>query len=261
LKIVQSSQAKSKIRQWFKREKREENVARGRELIEKEIVKQKLEPHLLMTPAAMQDVLQKFNFSKEEDMYAAVGYGGLSAVQVVTRLLDKFRRDHAGQPLDKVSLELRDRGKTSYNGVRVRGVDNLLIRFARCCNPVPGDEIIGFITRGRGVSVHRTDCPNVEALTRDENRVIEVEWAGSGDSSYLVDLDILALDRHGLINEVMNAVAETKTDITAVSGRVDAKKIAHISLTVRIRNLDHLRSVVERLKRIKDVHAVRRLVQ
>ncbi|CAM3735047.1 RelA/SpoT family protein [Alicyclobacillus pomorum] len=261
LKIVQSSQAKSKIRQWFKREKREENVARGRELIEKEIVKQKLEPHLLMTPAAMQDVLQKFNFSKEEDMFAAVGYGGLSAVQVVTRLLDKFRRDHAGQPLDKVSLELRDRGKTSYNGVRVRGVDNLLIRFARCCNPVPGDEIIGFITRGRGVSVHRTDCPNVEALTRDENRVIEVEWAGSADSSYLVDLDILALDRHGLINEVMNAVAETKTDITAVSGRVDAKKIAHISLTVRIRNLDHLRSVVERLKRIKDVHAVRRLVQ
>jgi GTP diphosphokinase / guanosine-3',5'-bis(diphosphate) 3'-diphosphatase len=261
LKIVQSSQAKSKIRQWFKREKREENVARGRELIEKELIRQKLDVHALLTPSALQDALQKFNFAKEEDMYAAVGYGGLSPVQVVTRLLDKYRRDHAGQPLDKVSLELRERTAPSQNGVRVRGVDNLLIRFARCCNPVPGDEIVGFITKGRGVSVHRADCPNVESLRQDHERVIDVEWAGTADQSYLVDLELIALDRHGLINEVMNAVAETKTDVTAVSGRVDAKKVAHVNLTVRIRNLEHLRSVVERLKRLKDIHAVRRLIQ
>jgi guanosine-3',5'-bis(diphosphate) 3'-pyrophosphohydrolase len=261
LKIVQSSQAKSKIRQWFKREKREENIARGRELIEKELIRQRLDVHALMTPAALQDALQKFNFAKEEDMFAAVGYGGLSPVQVVTRLVDKFRRDHAGQPLDKVNLELKERTAPTQSGVRVRGVDNLLIRFARCCNPVPGDEIVGFITKGRGVSVHRADCPNVESLKQDHDRVIEVEWAGTADQSYLVDLELIALDRHGLINEVMNAVAETKTDVTAVSGRVDAKKVAHVNLTVRIRNLEHLRSVVERLKRLKDIHAVRRLIQ
>ncbi|MCL6597674.1 MAG: bifunctional (p)ppGpp synthetase/guanosine-3',5'-bis(diphosphate) 3'-pyrophosphohydrolase [Alicyclobacillus macrosporangiidus] len=261
LKIVKSSQAKSKIRAWFKKEKREENIARGRELIEKELTRQRLEPHLLMTPAYMSDVLQKFNFSKEDDLYAAVGYGGLSAVQVATRLVERYRRDHSDAPLDKVSLEAKERGKPSHSGVRVRGVDNLLIRFARCCNPVPGDEIVGFVTRGRGVSVHRADCPNALQLRANEERVIDVEWAGAPDQSYPVDIELVSMDRHGLINEVMNAVAETKTDIQAVYGRVDDKRIAHVNLTVRIRNLDHLRTVVERLKRIKDVHSVRRLVQ
>ncbi|WP_029420965.1 RelA/SpoT family protein [Alicyclobacillus macrosporangiidus] len=261
LKIVKSSQAKSKIRAWFKKEKREENIARGRELIEKELTRQRLEPHLLITPAYMSDVLQKFNFSKEDDLYAAVGYGGLSAVQVATRLVERYRRDHSDGPLDKVSLEARERGKPSHSGVRVRGVDNLLIRFARCCNPVPGDEIVGFVTRGRGVSVHRADCPNALQLRANEERVIDVEWAGAPDQSYPVDIELVSMDRHGLINEVMNAVAETKTDIQAVYGRVDDKRIAHVNLTVRIRNLDHLRTVVERLKRIKDVHSVRRLVQ
>lgn len=261
LKIVQSSQAKSKIRQWFKREKREENVARGRELIEKEIHRQRLNVQAVMTQAYMADVLQKFNFTKDEDMYAAVGYGGLSPVQVVTRLVDRYKRDHPDQPLDKVTLELKERSKPTQNGVRVKGIDNLLIRFARCCNPVPGDEIVGFVTRGRGVSVHRADCPNATSLQSDVERVIDVEWAGIADQSYQVELEIVSLDRHGLINEVMNAVAETKTDVTAVSGRVDTKRVAHVNLMVRIRNLDHLRSVVERLKRIKDVHSVRRLVQ
>ncbi|MCL6516522.1 bifunctional (p)ppGpp synthetase/guanosine-3',5'-bis(diphosphate) 3'-pyrophosphohydrolase [Alicyclobacillus sp.] len=261
LKIVQSSQAKSKIRAWFKKEKREENIARGRDLIEKELSRQRLEPHQLMTPAYMADVLQKFNFSKEDDLYAAVGYGGLSPVQVVTRLVERYRRDHADAAVDRVSLEGRDRGKPSHSGVRVRGVDNLLIRFARCCNPVPGDEIIGFVTRGRGVSVHRADCPNALQLKADQERVMEVEWVGAPDQSYPVDIELISMDRHGLINEVMNAVAETKTDIQAVHARADDKRIAHVNLTVRIRNLDHLRTVVERLKRIKDVHSVRRIVQ
>ncbi|MBX5436495.1 MAG: bifunctional (p)ppGpp synthetase/guanosine-3',5'-bis(diphosphate) 3'-pyrophosphohydrolase [Alicyclobacillaceae bacterium] len=265
LKIVKSSQAKSKIRQWFKRERREENVARGRELIEKELIRQRLDPHELLTPAAIADVLHKFNFNKEDDLLAAVGYGGLSPAQVVTRLVERYRKDHQTALLDSVARELRERSRPTPSGVRVKGVDNLLIRFARCCNPVPGDEIVGFVTRGRGVSVHRADCPNVEALRQqaaeEGDRLIEVEWASSADSFYHVDLEVVALDRHGLLNEVMNAVAETKTDITAVNGRVDAKRIAHIGVSVRIHNLEHLRSVVERLKRIKDVHSVWRVTQ
>lgn len=263
LKIVQSSQAKSKIRQWFKREKRDENVGRGRELVEKEIARHRLEPHVCMTPAYMSDVLQKFNFAKEEDLFAAIGYGGLSAAQIVTRILEKIREQQQQAPIstDQVNLELRDRPKPTDTGVRVKGIENLLIRFARCCNPVPGDEIIGFVTRGRGVSVHRLDCPNVASLQEDGERVLEVEWASGADLSYPVELEVTALDRHGLINEVMNAVAETKTDVTAVSARVNQKRVAHISLCVRIRNLEHLRSVIERLRRLKDVHYVRRLVQ
>lgn len=261
LKIVQSSQAKSKIRQWFKREKREENVGRGRELIEKEIVRQRLEPKQFMAPALMLEAMHKFSFTKEEDLYAAVGYGGLSAAQIVTRLVDAHKRTQEDKPVDVMSLTSKSVTKPTETGVRVKGVDNLLIRFARCCNPVPGDPIVGFITRGRGVSVHRTDCPNVESLTAEETRTLEVEWATSKDWSYNAEIEVTALDRHGLVNEVMNAVAETKTDITAVSARADVKRVAHIHMSIRIRNLDHLRTVVERLKRLKDIYSVRRMVQ
>ncbi len=261
LKIVQSSQAKSKIRQWFKKEKREENVARGKELVEKELVRQHLDAQKVLQPVYLSEVMQKFNFTRDEDMYASIGYGGLSPVQVVTRLVDRYRREHQDQSLEVVPRELKSREKPNETGVLVKGTDNLLTRFARCCNPVPGDEIIGFVTRGRGVSIHRADCPNVSSLLQEGDRVLEVEWAASLDSAYHVELEVEGLDRHGLINEVMNAVAETKTDVTAVSGRVDNRRIAHVQLSVRIRNLEHLRTVVERIKRLKDIHSVRRVVQ
>ncbi|WP_067845931.1 RelA/SpoT family protein [Alicyclobacillus mali (ex Roth et al. 2021)] len=260
LKIVQTSQAKSKIRQWFKREKREENVARGKELVEREVARQKFEPKQLMTPQAMSEVLQKFNFAREEDLFAAVGYGGLGPSQVVTRLVEIFRRNQGEKPPETVTIQ-KGTAKPAEMGVRVRGVDNILIRFARCCHPVPGDEIVGFVTRGRGVSVHRRDCPNVEAMVDSGARTLEVEWATDKDWSYNAEIEVTAMDRHGLVNEVLNAVAETKTDITAVSARADAKKIAHIHMSIRIRNLDHLRTVVERLKRIKDIYSVRRMIQ
>ncbi|MFB5190100.1 RelA/SpoT family protein [Alicyclobacillus fastidiosus] len=261
LKIVQSSQAKSKIRQWFKREKREENIARGRELIEKELLRQRLDPKQLMAAPFLNEALHKFSFGKEEDLFAAVGYGGMSAAQVVTRLVEAHRKSQDEKPVDSLSLTSKTQQKPTETGVRVKGVDNLLIRFARCCHPVPGDEIVGFVTRGRGVSVHRMDCPNVASLTADGTRALEVEWATSKDWSYNAEIEVTALDRHGLVNEVLNAIAETKTEITAVSARADAKKIAHIHMSVRIRNLDHLRSVVERLKRLKDIYSVRRMVQ
>jgi guanosine-3',5'-bis(diphosphate) 3'-pyrophosphohydrolase len=262
LKIVKSSQAKSKIRAWFKKERREENIQRGRELVERELVRQRLDPERLLVSAYLSEVAGKFNFAKEEDLLAAVGYGGVSPQQVVSRLVDKFRREQPASNAESIVLERKeDPARPSDNGVRVKGVDNLLIRFARCCNPVPGDEIIGFVTRGRGLSVHRQDCPNVASLKAEGHRMLEVEWASGADQSYRVELELKGLDRPGLINEVMNAVAETKTDVTAVSGRVDSRRIAHIHLSIRIRNLEHLRAVVERLKRLKDIHSVRRLMQ
>ncbi len=262
LKIVQSSQAKSKIRQWFKRENREENVARGRETLEKEVVRQKYTVTDLLSPSYIADVMQKLNFAKEAEMYAAVGYGGLSAAQVVGRLIEKYRRDHGPvQPTTVPVMENKPQRGPSPQGVRVVGIDNILLRLAHCCNPVPGDEIVGFITHGRGVSVHRVDCPNVTDLLADAQRVISVEWASAPNMFYSVDLEVLGLDRAGLVNEVMNAINETKTDITAVSARADGQRIAHVNLTLRIRNIDHLRSVVERVKRLKDIRTVRRVVQ
>ncbi|QQE81353.1 bifunctional (p)ppGpp synthetase/guanosine-3',5'-bis(diphosphate) 3'-pyrophosphohydrolase [Alicyclobacillus sp. SO9] len=261
LKIVQSSQAKSKIRQWFKKEKREENVERGRVLVEKELTRQRLVSQDLLKDEYLAEVMQKFNFNKEEDMYASIGYGGLSPVQIVTRLVERYRRDNEDQSLESITMELRHQNKPNTNGVQVKGVDNMLIRFAKCCNPVPGDDITGFVTKGRGVSVHRTDCPNVKVLREDGERILDVEWAVASQMDYNVDLLVQGLDRHGLVNEVMNAIGETKTNVTAVSARADKKKIAHIHVSVRIRNLEHLRSVVERIKRLKDIHSVRRVVQ
>ncbi|WP_188882076.1 RelA/SpoT family protein [Alicyclobacillus cellulosilyticus] len=261
LKIVQSSHAKSKIRQWFKREKREENVQRGRELVEKELLRHRLDPAEVLSSRYVAEVLQKFNFTREEDLYAAIGYGGLGAGQFVTRLIERYRKEQQRAAHDALSVEVKEPVRPTDSGVRVKGIDNVLIRFARCCHPVPGDDIVGFVTRGRGVSIHRADCANVRQLLADQNRVIEVEWATSANLSYPVDLEVLAVDRRGLVNEVMNAIAETKTEITAVSGRADARRMAHVVVSVRIRNLDHLRTVMERVKRLKDIQAVRRLDQ
>nr|WP_281267814.1 bifunctional (p)ppGpp synthetase/guanosine-3',5'-bis(diphosphate) 3'-pyrophosphohydrolase [Sulfoacidibacillus thermotolerans] len=269
LKIAQTSQARAKIRMWFKRERRDENVEKGRDLIEKEIVKHKLDPHAVMANY-LSEVLGKFNLTKVDDLFASVGYGGISASQVMTRILERMKKSDATlesvahlplMPLSERDQKKKQHVSKGHTGVRVEGIDNLLIRFSRCCNPVPGDEIIGFITRGRGVSVHRKDCPNVLAMIDEGSRMIEVEWDSSVGQSYNVDIEVTALDRRGLINEVMNAVVETKTDITAVTGRADRRRMATIHLSIAIRNVDHLQMVVDRIKRVKDIYAVRRVIQ
>ncbi|WP_227874415.1 RelA/SpoT family protein [Tumebacillus algifaecis] len=263
IKVVKSSQAKSKIRQWFKKEKREENVAKGRDSIEKEARKHSINPEWL-TDKNLEEVANKFNFPKVDDMLAAVGYGGFSSHSVITRIVEKIKRETPPAEIEKIPEVKQEpkKKKKSNLGVQVKGIDNMLIRFSRCCNPVPGDEIQGFVTKGRGVSVHRTNCPNLHAVEENEdNRLIEVEWESAPTVSYSVEIEITGLDRRGLINEVMMAVAESKTDITAVSGRADKRKMATISLTINIRNVDHLHTVVERIKRIKDIYTVRRIMQ
>ena len=264
IKVVKSSQAKSKIRQWFKREKREENVAKGRELLEKEAKKHGIDTEWLIDKN-LEEVATKFNFPKLDDMLAAVGYGAFSAHQVITRVVEKIKRETPKDDavkLPEVKQEPSKRQKKGKLGVRVKGIDNVLIRFSRCCNPVPGDEIIGFITRGRGVSIHRANCPNLESVEEnEENRLIEVEWETDSQVQYSVEIEVSGLDRRGLITEVMMAVSETKTDITAVTGRADKRKNATILLTINIRNVDHLHSVVERIKRVRDIYTVRRIMQ
>ncbi|KUO94830.1 RelA/SpoT family protein [Ferroacidibacillus organovorans] len=271
LKIAQSSQARAKIRMWFKRERRDENVEKGRELLEREIAKHKLDPHTVIA-AHLSEAMTKFNFSRPDDLFAAVGHGALSAAQIMTRILDRMRKEE--EVIDSIGelpvtplvadreREQKKRGQSKTPiGVHVRGIDNLLIRFSKCCNPVPGDEIVGFVTRGRGVSVHRTDCPNVLAMVEEGNRIIEVEWDNTAGQAYNVDIEVTALDRRGLINEVMNAVVETRTDITAVTGKADSRKMATIHLSIAIRNTEHLKAVVDRIKRVKDIYAVRRVIQ
>jgi GTP pyrophosphokinase len=263
LKIAKSSHAKSKIRQWFKKERREEHIQKGREAIERELKKQGYEVAPFMNQERLEEAGQKFNFVGPEDMMVAIGYGGITAAQIVTKLTEKYKKEQKETQAAPFVPDLKPAAnKRLPHGVRVKGVDNLLVRFSRCCNPVPGDEVIGFITRGRGVSIHRKDCPNVQEGVVEEERLIPVEWeAGPENAYYYVDIEVTGFDRHGLLNEVLQAVSEMKTSIHAINGRSDKQKLAIVDMTISIHNLEHLHKIVERLKRIKDVYSVCRVTQ
>ncbi|OBR65817.1 (p)ppGpp synthetase [Paenibacillus oryzae] len=270
IKIAKSSHARSKIRQWFKKEKREENVAKGRDLLERELKRLGLEPPAFMSDDKLQEAAGKFAFHDIEDMMSAIGFGGITAAQICTKLTEKLRKEQeeANQiELTNEKKELKAASSSRKNrpnhGVTVKGVDNLLVRFSRCCNPVPGDAIVGYITRGRGVSVHRMDCLNIPfgAEGEDAERVIEVEWEDSVEANYSVDIEITGHDRRGLLNEVLQAVSESKTNISAVTGRSVKNKMALIHMTVLIRNIEHLSSVVEKIKRVQDIYSVQRIMQ
>lgn len=266
LKMTQTSQAKNKIRQFFKKQRREENVEKGKEMVEKEIKNMDFDLKEILTSENLKRVSEKFNFSNDEDMYAAVGYNGITAAQIATRLTEKQRKQKEMEQEPTLSgavseLKSFHTVKKRESGVRVQGIDNLLIRLSRCCNPVPGDEIVGFITKGRGVSVHRTDCTNVEG-NETENRLIPVEWESSLNDrkEYNVDIEINGYDRRGLLNEVLQAVNETKTNISAVSGKSDRNKMATINMSIAIHNISHLQKVVDRIKQISDIYSVRRIM-
>ncbi|KQU59469.1 bifunctional (p)ppGpp synthetase/guanosine-3',5'-bis(diphosphate) 3'-pyrophosphohydrolase [Rossellomorea marisflavi] len=265
LKLAQTSQAKNKIRQFFKKQRREENIEKGREMVEKEIKAQDFDVKEILTSENIKRVFEKFNFSNEDDMYAAVGYNGITAAQIANRLTEKERRKREQEDiLEETVKELNaqpQKRKKKDAGVHVEGIDNLLIRLSRCCSPVPGDEIVGFITKGRGVSVHRSDCTNVLA-EGVEQRLIPVSWESDryDQKEYNVDIEISGYDRRGLLNEVLQAVNETKTNISAVSGKSDRNKVATINMSISIHNISHLHKVVERIKQISDIYAVRRIM-
>ncbi|WEK55390.1 MAG: bifunctional (p)ppGpp synthetase/guanosine-3',5'-bis(diphosphate) 3'-pyrophosphohydrolase [Candidatus Cohnella colombiensis] len=273
LKIAQSSHTRTKIRQWFKKEMREESVDKGKEQLERELKRLGLEPYEWMTDEKLLDAAKKYTFNDIEDMLSAVGFGGITAAQICSKLTEKLRRE--AEEAQQIHLttevkEMKTPGNVSLserrrqsNGVVVKGVDNLLVRFARCCNPVPGDEIIGYITRGRGVSVHRTKCTNIPTGDEGEEaaRVIEVEWEEIGESTYSVEIEVLGHNRNGLLNEVLQSVSESKTNIAAVSGRSDKNKNAIIHMTILIRNKEQLQSVVDKIKRVKDIFSVQRMMQ
>lgn len=260
LKIVITSQAKSKIRNWFKKERREENIAKGKDYLEKEIRKLHLEPHLLLKEHLLEEVGMRFNFLSAEDVYAAVGYGGVSAQQVISRLREEYRKKFGEEKKPLPSIEIKPwkgAGKVTQ-GVKVQGIENLLVRFSKCCNPLPGDEIIGFTTRGRGISVHRKDCPNILRTPGEKDRYLEVFWVASSDLSYPVEIEVTGMDRPNFLTEVMYAVSESKVSITAVNGRIARDKIAVIYLTLVVKDLEHLEYIMNRVKKVKDVFSVRR---
>ena len=264
LNIVASSETRSKIRSWFKKEKREENIERGFELIKEEAKRLGYMPKELVKEGRLLEVAKKLNILTEEDLLAALGYGGVPIHGILTKLIEMHKKEiqeHTPPDISKIIAELKhpqQNGKKhkSSHGVLVEGESGVMVRLARCCNPIPGDPIIGFVTRGRGVSVHRTDCPNVLQDT-DFSRMIEVGWDIGLDKQYTVELEIVCNDRSGILNNVLAVLTEMKLNIHSINANPNrSNKTSTIMLGLDVRNSTQVTQIITKLRRVKDVYSV-----
>jgi GTP pyrophosphokinase len=253
MNIVRTSHAKEKIRQWFKRQQRDENITQGKDLLDRELRRLAHETLQTVDLAKVTEIAAQLRFRELDDFYAAIGYGAISPASVVSKL----------EIHDDVAITLPEEAPPaapSTTGVRVKGVGDLLVRFAKCCSPIPGDEIVGYVTRGKGVTVHRASCPSVLS-ERDIERLIEVDWEMAGQQTYPITVLIEALDRPGLLNEVTNVVAEYKVNIVAASVGVRSDGMAQMTVTLKVNSLQQLSKVLSRIERLRDVTSVTREVR
>ena len=263
LKFVKSTSARNKINNWFKKEKKSENVEKGKELIEKEVKRVGLSYEKLFKAEYINAMLNRYRYKDLDEMYLAVGFGANTATKVIARMLIEYRKENPEEDLEEKLEELSKersskKNKTSNNGIIVKGIDNCLVKFSKCCNPLPGDEIIGYITKGRGVSVHRKDCVNVKELIKEENRIIDVYWENEEKASYNVDIEIEANDRMGLLSDILKAIANSKVNILAVNTKTGKDRIAIIYITLETKNLDELNGVLKNIRKVDSVYNVRR---
>ena len=262
LKFVKSSSAKNKIQQWFKKEEREENIEKGKEAIQKEIKRIGMTEAELEKPEYINAALERYKFANINDMYSSVGFGAISAAKIISKLLFEYRKEHEEenieQKIEELSKNKIPEPKTSNSGVIVKGIDNCLVKFSKCCNPVPGDEIIGYITKGRGVSIHRKDCINVKDLFQQEDRIIDVEWSNTEKAAYKVDIEIHSNDREGLVADIAKAMNNSKATMLLINSKVNKEKIVITELTLQVENLDELNKLLKTLRKIDSVYDVRR---
>lgn len=264
LKIVKTSQAKKKINDWFKKENREDNILKGKDAIEKELKKAGIPVSVLNDKKIMEPVCKKFTLATTEDLLSTVGFGGVPLLKAVSRIKDWYAKINMEQNSSGVIEELVnisvDKHSKPSNGVIVRGISNCLVKISHCCNPVPGDDIVGYITKGRGVSVHRANCVNITNLNEiDARRFIEVQWAGDQTSSYTSDLQIIANDRGGLMVDVMNAVSAAKSTLKAVNCRVVKDNLAIINMTAVVSSQEQMQKLMKSLRSVEGVTSVSRV--
>ncbi len=268
LSVVKSSQARTKINQWFKKEFKEENILKGRELIEKDMKKKNYVPSELLKTEWMQIVLNKFGFRDWDALCAAVGHGGVKEGQVTNRLAEEYLREKKKQEdqnvlLDALNIVQKLERYKSKSGVVVKGIGDVAVRFSKCCNPVPGDEIVGFVTRGRGVTIHRTDCINVMNLTEDDrHRLIEAEWdvegKGMANVSYLASIRIVGTDRVGLMMEVSKVFTDEDVSVKSLTIKT-TKTTAIFDVAIEVKGKEQLEKIIKRLMKLNDILEIERV--
>lgn len=269
LNIVKSTQARNKINQWFKKELKEENIVRGKELLQAYCRAKSLVYSDLTKPKYMQVVQTKYGFKEWDGILATVGHGGLKEGQVINRLVEEYEKDHKEVITDEKIIERVNEATKrkahvarSKSGIIVKGIDDMAVRFSRCCNPVPGDEIVGFVTRGRGMSIHRTDCINILNLSETERiRLIDAEWERSiteARGQYLASIKIYANNRQGLLMEVSKVFTENKLDISSINTHISKQGVVTLDLSFVIGGRDELNHILEKLRQITGVIDIER---
>ena len=261
LKFIKTTKAKSKIQSWFKKEQRSENIEKGKDLIEKEIKRIGISHDELFKQDYINAALDRYKFKNLEEMYASVGFGAISQVKIISRMLEEYRKSHKEENIEQKIEELTNKRKNikpSSTGVVVKGIDNCLVKLSKCCNPVPGDNIIGYITKGRGVSVHRTDCVNVKDLLKEEDRIIDVYWYTEKAASYNVDITVYANDRSGLLAEVIQVLSNLKTKLIGLNSKATKEHIATIEISIEVENIEKLNKVLKELRKVDSVYEVTR---
>ena len=272
--LVYTSRARNKIRRYFKLEDKETTAEKGQDMLERQLQEMGFAPKDFIGKAPMKELLTRLNFSTDAELMSAIGYGEYTPKIIANRLTEKVRREKEAadqkakeeailannQKVTTVSHEGKKPTSRTQEGVVIEGVDNLLVHLAKCCNPVPGDAITGYVTKGRGVTIHRVDCPNVAADSEMAGRLIEVQWQNLNDQSQLfdTDLEIYGYNRSGLLNDVLQALNAQTKSLNNVIGRVDHDKMADIHVTVGIRNLAHLDRLMDAVKNIPDIYEVKR---
>lgn len=266
LNIVKTQSARNKIRQWFKKENREENVQRGREMLEDAAKRQSVQLSDLLKSENAAPVLQRLNMSNVEDLYSAIGFGGISSGQAFHKLLEQYNKTQKTENLAaKLAAEASEPKKPAkkkpvpVNGIIVHGDPGMAVRFGNCCNPLPGDPILGYVTRGRGVSVHRSDCPNATSLTSDAERLIQVEWAIGANSSFDASVQIVTEDRPGTLLEISALLSSLNINIQGMSGKPSNNDRYVVEMTFLVNNAEQLSFIIRNLKNLRCVDDVYRV--
>ena len=267
LNIAKSNQAKSKIRAWFKKAKKEENIAKGKELFEKELKKQGVHFADIAKGESYEKFVKRNNINNMEDLYALMGFGAISASAFISKLKEenlgkeeKNSQENLNKTIEsEISKSQKSRHDHNY-GVTVKGVDNLMIRFAKCCNPVPGDSILGYITKGRGISVHRDDCSNLKALIEvDADKLIEVSWGTSNGMAYMAEIQVKLEDRVGILSDIMTIITEARINLNALNAKSSKGSLAYVSIKVKIDSIEQLKELMRKIRRLKGVMDVYRM--